>query len=328
MEPAGRATAGRARAKGAPWRRWQLRLSDAGSAADGDVFYDHVYDHVYDGNSDRDSDRIGGFWATGHICREQQHAWDNAMKTGGLSSMAAVIAVLCFAVIPSAQAADDWALQRQHMVQQIASDLRHARAPVGQSELLDRVMTAMATVPRHAFVPLAERAHAYDNRPLPIGYGQTISQPYIVGVMTELLHPHADATMLEIGTGSGYQAAVLAQLVKQVYSIEIIPALAEQARTRLAQLNFHNIETRIGDGYYGWPDAAPFDGIVVTAAADHVPPPLVAQLKPGGRLVIPVGDRFTVQQLLLIQKTADGQIRTRHLLPVRFVPLTGAHGQR
>jgi protein-L-isoaspartate(D-aspartate) O-methyltransferase len=160
---------------------------------------------------------------------------------------------------------------------------------------------------------------------LPIGYGQTISQPYIVALMTDLLKVNSGDVVLELGTGSGYQAAILSGLVKRVYTIEIIEPLARQAKSRLARLGYGNVTTRLGDGYYGWPEYAPFDGIIVTAAASHVPPPLIEQLKPGGRMVIPVGDRFFTQQLLLVEKTADGQITTRQVLPVRFVPLTGEH---
>jgi protein-L-isoaspartate(D-aspartate) O-methyltransferase len=180
-------------------------------------------------------------------------------------------------------------------------------------------------VPRHEFVPERLRRQAYANRPLPIGYGQTISQPYIVALMTDLVEPGADDRVLEIGTGSGYQAAVLATLVGEVYTIEIIEPLGLAARARLERLGYDNVEVRLGDGYYGWPERAPFDAIVVTAAASHVPPPLIQQLKPGGRMVIPVGSRFLVQQLVLVTKDADGRVTTRQLLPVRFVPLTGEH---
>ena len=172
-----------------------------------------------------------------------------------------------------------------------------------------------------------ERSRAYVNRPLPIGYGQTISQPYIVAVMTELLNPQQEHKILEIGTGSGYQAAILSRLVRQVYTIEIIEALGERARGDLAELGYHNIEVRIGDGYHGWEQHAPFDGIVVTAAASHIPPPLIQQLKPGGRMLIPVGSRFLTQQLLLVVKDEEGHVTTRQTLPVRFVPLTGGSGQ-
>ena len=191
------------------------------------------------------------------------------------------------------------------------------------STLSAGVLEAMRRVPRHAFVPAGQRELAYANRPLPIGYGQTISQPYIVALMTDLLRlaPHARA--LEIGTGSGYQAAVLAVLGHQVYTIEIVSALAEQAATRLADLGYSAVHARRGDGYYGWPEAAPFDGIVVTAAATQIPPPLLDQLKPGGRMVIPIGATFLVQQLMLVEKSAGGAIRTEALLPVAFVPLVG-----
>jgi protein-L-isoaspartate(D-aspartate) O-methyltransferase len=174
-------------------------------------------------------------------------------------------------------------------------------------------------------VPETQRAQAYENRPLPIGHGQTISQPYIVAIMTDLIDPRAGDRALEIGTGSGYQAAVLSRLVARVYSIEIIEPLGLQARERLSQLSYENIQLRIGDGYFGWEDEAPFDIIIVTAAASHIPPPLVKQLKPGGRMIIPVGSRFTTQQLLLVNKAADGELRIRQVLPVRFVPLTGEH---
>lgn len=187
------------------------------------------------------------------------------------------------------------------------------------------VMTSMGTVKRHELVPQQQRRFAYENRPLPIGYGQTISQPYIVALMTELIEPNADDIVLEVGTGSGYQAAVLAELVDHVYSIEIIEALAARAKSDLARLGYKNITTRLGDGYYGWDEHGPFDAIVVTAAASHVPPPLIEQLKPGGRMVIPVGGRFMTQTLLLLEKTDTGQMITRQFGAVRFVPLTGKH---
>ena len=189
----------------------------------------------------------------------------------------------------------------------------------------DKVLEALNTVPRHRMVPTREVPFAYENRPLPIGHGQTISQPYIVALMTELVRPDAGDVVLEVGTGSGYQAAVLAGLVRHVYSIEIIEPLAEQARDRLAALGYENVTVRLGDGYFGWQEHAPFDAIVVTAAASHVPPPLIEQLKPGGYMIIPVGGRWMVQQLLLIEKTADGEIVTRQQGAVRFVPLTGKH---
>ena len=185
-------------------------------------------------------------------------------------------------------------------------------------------MAVMGQVPRHEFVPEAERRNAYQNRPLPIGYGQTISQPYIVALMTELLALGPNHLVLEIGTGSGYQAAVLAELVARVFTIEIIPELGNEAGLRLQRLGYDNIETRVGDGYYGWSEQGPFDAIIVTAAASHVPPPLVRQLKPGGRMIIPVGGQFMVQHLTLVEKLEDGTVQTHQILPVRFVPFTRA----
>ena len=214
---------------------------------------------------------------------------------------------------------------RQEMVHLIEAGVRETARRIGKRALDERVMEAMATVPRHEFVRDKEKIYAYQNRPLPIGHGQTISQPYIVALMTDLLEVGPDASVLEIGTGSGYQAAILSGLVKNVYSIEIIKPLGAQAAKRLKRLGYDNVKTRIGDGYYGWEAFAPFDGIMVTAAASHIPPPLIKQLKPDGRMIIPVGSPFLTQQLLLVTKNADGKIRTRHILPVRFVPFTGKH---
>ena len=187
------------------------------------------------------------------------------------------------------------------------------------------VLAAIGKVPRHLFVSEALWDQAYGDYPLPIGEQQTISQPYIVALMTDLLALQPGDKVLEIGTGSGYQAAVLAELGMQVYSIEIIEPLGELARTNLAGLGYDNIEVRIGDGYYGWKEQAPFDAIIVTAAASHIPPPLIRQLRPGGHMIIPVGSRFMVQQLVLVDKNDDGEVTTRQVLPVRFVPLTGSH---
>ncbi len=183
------------------------------------------------------------------------------------------------------------------------------------------VLAAMRAVPRHLFVPAAMRPHAYADQPLPIGADQTISQPYIVALMTELLDLRPGEKVLEIGTGSGYQAAVLAEITDRVYSIEIIASLAASAEERLLRLGYESVKVRAGDGYRGWPEAAPFDAIIVTAAPDHVPEPLVAQLAPGGRLVIPVGG-FS-QDLMLIERGLDGRLRKRSIIPVRFVPMTG-----
>ena len=187
-------------------------------------------------------------------------------------------------------------------------------------------MAAMGKVPRHRFVPALQDLFAYDNRPLPIGEGQTISQPYIVALMTDLLDPKPTDTVLEVGTGSGYQAAVLAELVAKVYTIEIVEALGLRARQVLAE--YRNVEVRVGDGYGGWPAAAPFDAIIVTAAPAAVPQPLIDQLKPGGRMVIPVGGPSDVQHLLLVEKQSDGRTTTRRTLSVRFVPLTGDRGRK
>jgi protein-L-isoaspartate(D-aspartate) O-methyltransferase len=181
-------------------------------------------------------------------------------------------------------------------------------------------LAAMRAVPRHEFVPPNQASRAYGDHPLPIGHGQTISQPYIVAFMTEILRPHLGMKVLEIGTGSGYQAAVLAEIGCDVHTIEIFEVLATSARQRLDRLGFR-VESRHADGHFGWPEAAPFDAVIVTAAAGYIPPALVQQLKPGGRMVIPVGSVYGVQNLILVEKDLEGQIRTRNLLPVRFVPM-------
>ena len=184
-----------------------------------------------------------------------------------------------------------------------------------------RVLEAMRKVPRHRFIPASEQRYAYADTPLPIGEAQTISQPYIVALMTQLVRPARTERALEVGTGSGYQAAVLAELVQHVFTIEIEPTLAKTAQGVLDDLNYDNVSARVGDGYAGWPDEAPFDIIVVTAAPDHVPPSLVAQLKPGGRMILPVGAKNASQQLLLIEKSASGKLNAKNISPVRFVPL-------
>jgi protein-L-isoaspartate(D-aspartate) O-methyltransferase len=222
-------------------------------------------------------------------------------------------------------AADSVAELRQRMVAEIEADTQETSAAIDKEALDPRVMQAMGRIPRHEFVPDTQKPYAYENRPLSIGHGQTISQPYIVALMTDLLKPEPQHRVLEIGTGSGYQAAILAELTEQVYTLEIIEELARQASQRLDQLGYKNVICRVADGYYGWESAAPFDAIVVTAAASHIPAPLLKQLKPGGRMVIPIGGRFQVQQLMLIEKTADDKFTNRQLLPVRFVPLTGEH---
>jgi protein-L-isoaspartate(D-aspartate) O-methyltransferase len=220
--------------------------------------------------------------------------------------------------------AAEYAAARAALVEEIRSYA--ARDSIMESESFeDTILQSLESVPRHEFVPDKLKSDAYGNYPLPIGYGQTISQPYIVALMTDLVQPGPDDVVLEVGTGSGYQAAVLAKLVKRVYSMEIIEPLVEQAGKRLDRLGYGNVETKLGDGYFGWEEHAPYDAIIVTAAASHVPPPLIQQLKPGGRLVIPVGGRFAIQYLLLIEKSEDGEILTRQITAVRFVPLTGDH---
>ena len=216
----------------------------------------------------------------------------------------------------------DFAAARERLLREIERDFRETAGSTGRPRIDPRVLAAVGRVPRHRFVPepLAERA--YDNRPLPIGHDQTISQPFIVALMTDLAELKATDRVLEIGTGSGYQAAVLAELAARVYTIEIVRPLGERAAELLAALGYRNIETRIGDGYLGWPEAAPFDAIVVTAAPDHMPQPLIDQLAPGGRLIAPVGSRFGVQTLQVLRKDADGRAVTRSVLAVRFVPLT------
>lgn len=209
------------------------------------------------------------------------------------------------------------------LLDNIRAEARDARDYTGRAALSERVLDAFASVPRHLFLPAVLRPAAYANRPLPIGQGQTISQPFVVALMTDLLAPKPDDVVLEIGTGSGYQSALLAQLARRVYSLEIIGALAEQARARLSELGCDNVEVRQGDGHSGWEEHAPYDGILVAAAAAEVPPALVRQLKPGGRLVIPVGGRYSGQELLLIEKDARGETSRQGVLPVIFVPLTG-----
>jgi len=219
----------------------------------------------------------------------------------------------------------DYAQKRDQMVRTIEQTVRATSEQLSKGELHPRVMEVLNSVPRHEFIPKNMRDAAYFNRPLSIGYGQTISQPYIVAIMTDLLNPQRTDKVLEIGTGSGYQAAVLSRLVDKVYSMEIIEELGERAQKDLKRLGYDNVEVMLADGYYGWEEHAPYDDIVVTAASSHIPPPLIEQLKPGGRMIIPVGSRFMTQQLLLIEKDENSEVTTRQILPVRFVPLTGKH---
>jgi len=213
--------------------------------------------------------------------------------------------------------------EREAMLDAIRASVINSADYTGLDELSERVMAAMGSVPREAFVPPAYRHLAYQNTPLPIAAGQTISQPLIVALMTELLDTQPDDVILEVGSGSGYQAAVLSGLVRHVYGVEIIDELARGAKEVLAEQGYHNVTIRSGDGYAGWPEHAPFDGIIVTAAADEIPPPLLQQLKPGAKLVIPVGEEHGYQELLLVEVDSTGAISRQSMLPVRFVPLTG-----
>lgn len=212
--------------------------------------------------------------------------------------------------------------EHDEMVATLVAETRDTAQWTGIRTLSERVLNAMRAVPRHQFVPPDLEPLAYADGPLAIGHGQTISQPFIVALMTELLQPGPDQVVLEVGTGSGYQAAVLSHLVKQVYSMEIVPPLAEAAARRLRALAYDNVEVRCGDGYLGWPEHAPYDGVMVTAASPTVPQPLVEQLRPGGRLVVPVGEPHGSQMLTMVEKDKEGGIRQRDVLPVVFVPLT------
>ena len=230
-----------------------------------------------------------------------------------------VFAILASAVLMTPSNAQQEAADRQRMVEEIDAMLAAAPGSRGVARLSPRVRAAMTEVPRHEFVPPEYGSSAYRNTPLPIGHGQTISQPLIVALMTELLQLEKTDKVLEVGTGSGYQAAILSVLAGEVYTIEIVPELGKMARANLERLGYSNVSTKISDGYEGWAEHAPFDAIIVTAAPNHVPPPLIAQLKSGGRMVIPVGD--FVQQLMVLVKHADGTATTTIIVPVRFVPL-------
>jgi protein-L-isoaspartate(D-aspartate) O-methyltransferase len=240
--------------------------------------------------------------------------------------LAALIGVLASLSGGLVQAQDGYEAQRRRMAEEIAALARETRHETGRTALSERVMVAMAKVPRHEFVPEGEKRNAYANRPLPIGLGQTISQPYIVALMTDLMEVKPGDRVLEVGTGSGYQAAVLAELAGTVYTVEIVEPLAREARVRLKR--YDNVVSKTGDGYRGWPEHAPFDSIMVTAAPREVPQPLIDQLKPGGRLVVPVGSQGGGQSLLLIEKRPDGSIVRRDVLAVRFVPLTDLSGRQ
>ena len=242
-----------------------------------------------------------------------------------------LLLVLLALAATGVQAADEAALERSRLAmrEEVARMAAETAFETGRERLDVRVLDAMGRVPRHRFVPGALAHKAYENRPLPIGHGQTISQPYIVALMTDLLRLRPGDRVLEIGTGSGYQAAMLAEILGRdhphVYSMEIISPLGQRAQATLRREGYGRVKVRLADGYHGWPEAAPFDAIVVTAAASHIPPPLVRQLKPGGRMVIPVGTQFFTQHLLLVAKDTKGGVTTRQILPVSFVPLTGGH---
>jgi protein-L-isoaspartate(D-aspartate) O-methyltransferase len=223
--------------------------------------------------------------------------------------------ILPILLIAATAAADEFDRNRSSMVS------RQLRARDITNQV---VLAAMGKVPRHEFVKTSDREEAYADQPLPIGYGQTISQPYIVALMTQLLDLKPGQRALEIGTGSGYQAAVLAEIIDDVFTIEIVEPLGQSAAERLKRLGYSKIRVKVADGYFGWAEHGPFDAIIVTAAADHVPPPLLEQLKPGGRMAIPVGGTWQTQNLLLVTKNADGKVRTENIAAVAFVPLTRA----
>lgn len=227
-----------------------------------------------------------------------------------------------FAVLTHAQSSEErLARERAQLVSQVSAVVEQTARYHGRAKLDARVVDALRKVPRHRFVPPELAARAYEDRPLPIGEGQTISQPTIVAISTDLLEPKPEHVVLEIGTGSGYQAAVLAEIVRKVYTIELIEPLGRRADSRLRELGYRNVEVRIGDGYKGWPEKAPFDSIIVTAAPPEIPKALVAQLKVGGKMVVPVGPEGMEQELLVVTKARDGSITTRRALPVRFVPM-------
>jgi protein-L-isoaspartate(D-aspartate) O-methyltransferase len=233
-----------------------------------------------------------------------------AQEKAAMNKRWSLISIFILFFTPSALADDADQTRREAMV----------RTQIVERGIRDKAtLKAMRAAPRHLFVPPHLAGSAYEDQPLPIGHGQTISQPYIVAFMTELIRPKATQKVLEIGSGSGYQAAVLAEIVKQVYTIEIVPELGNASRDRLQKQGYRNVQVRVADGYDGWPEQAPFDAIIVTAAADYIPPPLIRQLKDGGRMVIPVGAPFLVQTLMLVEKE-KGSVKTTSLMPVRFVP--------
>jgi protein-L-isoaspartate(D-aspartate) O-methyltransferase len=253
-----------------------------------------------------------------------EHAFVN--PAGRHVAVALVLAALMLPIC-TCRAEGDMNESKEALIREIEAEVRMTARDLGFSQLDPAVIAALRAVPRHAFVPPEERPLAYGNHPLPIGSGQTISQPYIVAVMTQMLGVGPGDRVFELGTGSGYQAAVIAAMGVEVYTVEIVPELAQRAAATLAGLGYEKVHVRAGDGWQGWPEAAPFDAIIVTAAAPRIPEPLSAQLKPGGRLVIPVGEPWDTQFLALYEKSPDGRLVGRERLPVRFVPVTGPQGQ-
>ncbi|HSO82443.1 protein-L-isoaspartate(D-aspartate) O-methyltransferase [Thiocapsa sp.] len=251
---------------------------------------------------------------------------DRRSPLRSLDGLFIAVGLCLVATVNACASDDDMTAERQRLLEKIEAEVRMTAPELGFARLDPRVAEAMLRVPRHAFVPSAQRALAYANHPLPIGGGQTISQPYIVAIMSQLLDVGPGDRVFELGTGSGYQAAVLADMGVEVYSVEIVPELAERAVANLQAAGYPQVQVRAGDGWLGWPEAAPFDGIILTAAAPTIPEQLIAQLKPGGRLVMPIGERNGVQQLAIFDKEEDGGLRRRDLLPVRFVPVTGPLG--
>ena len=286
----------------------------------------HRWYNLRKGSVDTQRKDIAKYCSLGDIIK-----WFNTMKNLSVNQILKkekFIALVVFVLVCSFSMesfGSVWDRLRQSMVDEVLAMIHDTRSFTGTDEFSVPVMDSMGEVPRHKFVPTAQKIFSYENRPLAIGYGQTISQPYIVALMTDLLKVNGESTVLEVGTGSGYQAAILSGLVKDVYSIEVVEELAEQAKQRLDELGYDNVHVKHGDGYYGWEEHAPFDGIIVTAVAGQIPPPLIEQLKVNGRMVIPVGTPFSSQYLVLVKKSSEGKVRTQQILPVRFVPLTGEH---
>jgi protein-L-isoaspartate(D-aspartate) O-methyltransferase len=256
------------------------------------------------------------------VSRHGDRGAASGSRLGGRRTLRALQPGLHREIMVPAMNADDFSIMRQRMLAAIAADTIYVSARIGKAALAGRVMETMGKVPRHEFVPAEIQGYAYANVPLPIGFDKTISQPFIVALMTDLLDPRETDKVLEIGTGLGYQAAILAELVDSVYSVEYIEELADQAEHRIRRQGYRNIFVKRGNGYHGWPEHAPFDKIILTTAPELIPPPLLQQLKPGGRMVLPAG-LADAQQLLVIDKAADGSMTSREVLPVRFSEMEG-----